>query len=238
MMYVPYLSTLVSFLFAAAVLTRFFRRRGMHLLWWGLGLVLYGLGTLSEVILSRGFSALTLRVWYLAGAMLVAAWLGQGTVFLLVRKRKVAWTLAVLVLAASALSTYLVFTAPLVPEGVAAFRPDVPVSAQYKDILTRSGLTIALTVLLNLYGTITLVGGALYSAYLFWRKQVLANRMYGNILIAAGALMPAMGGTFLKVGLGDWLYVSELLGAVLMFLGYRLAVSEPQSAVQSVAEQV
>jgi len=68
------------------------------------------------------------------------------------------------------------------------------------------------------------VGGAIYSAYLFWRKQVLLERMVGNILIAAGALSPAMGGSLLRAGLADWLYVSELLGAVLMFLGFRLAV--------------
>ena len=37
--------------------------------------------------------------------------------------------------------------------------------------------------------------------------------MIGNILIAAGALMPAMAGGFVRAGLVDWLYVSELLGA-------------------------
>ena len=37
-------------------------------------------------------------------------------------------------------------------------------------------------------GTLTLVGGTIYAAFLFWRKKVLVNRLYGNILIAAGAL--------------------------------------------------
>jgi len=64
------------------------------------------------------------------------------------------------------------------------------------------------------------VGGAIYSAYIFWRKRVLFNRMIGNILIAVGALMPAMGGTFLKLGLPDWLYLSEFLGVVLMYIGF------------------
>jgi hypothetical protein len=47
--------------------------------------------------------------------------------------------------------------------------------------------------------------------------------MYGNILIAAGALSPALGGTFLKAGLVDFLYLSELIGAVVMFAGFILA---------------
>jgi hypothetical protein len=87
---------------------------------------------------------------------------------------------------------------------------------------------IFLTILLNIYGTITLVGGALYSAYLFWRKRVLANRMIGNILIAAGALMPAMGGSLLKAGMADWLYLSEFLGVILMYIGFLQATAKQE----------
>jgi hypothetical protein len=57
----------------------------------------------------------------------------------------------------------------------------------------------------------------------------LPNRVIGNVLIAAGALFPAGAGTFIKLGLGDWLYVSELLGATLMFFGFWLA-TRPQPA--------
>lgn len=50
--------------------------------------------------------------------------------------------------------------------------------------------------------------------------------MLGNILIAAGALSPALGGTFLRAGHGDWLYLSELIGAILMYIGFVLAVKD------------
>jgi hypothetical protein len=89
-----------------------------------------------------------------------------------------------------------------------------------------------LTIVLNIYGTIALVGGALYSAYLFWRKSVLFNRMLGNLLIAAGALMPAMAGSFVKAGLVDWLYMSELLGVVLM---YAVLCWRPPQPVKAIA---
>ena len=95
----------------------------------------------------------------------------------------------------------------------------------FPAILGRSGVIILLTILLNIYGNVTLVGGALYSAYMFWRKRVLANRMIGNILIAAGALMLAMAGAFVRTGLVDWLYISELLGAILMFAGFTMATT-------------
>ena len=44
--------------------------------------------------------------------------------------------------------------------------------------------------------------------------------MIGNILIAIGALAPAMAGSFVKLGLVDGLYLSELVGVVLMYIGF------------------
>jgi hypothetical protein len=191
-------------------------------LFWAIGLFLYGLGTLSEVILGLIFNEFVLKLWYLTGAMLTAAWLGMGTVHLLIRKGMTAQILTGILIAVSVLALILIFAAPV---NAATYDVTRPVSEQYKEVLTRNGLIILLTILLNLYGTITLVGGAIYSAFLFWRKKILVNRMYGNILIAAGALSPALGGTFLRTGLVDFLYLSELIGAILMFLGFLLATS-------------
>lgn len=225
MQYISILSTIISFIFAAAVLNRYRIKRTNHLLFWGIGLVFYGLGTLTEVILAFTFSEWAIKLWYLSGAMLTAAWLGQGTVYLLVRKRIVARSLAVVLVILSLISLGLMITAQITPESV-SYDVSQLASAQYKDILVRNTVTIVLTILLNVYGTIALVGGAIYSAYLFWRKKVLAKRMVGNILIAAGALMPAMAGSFIKAGLVDWLYVSELIGVILMYAGFLLAIAE------------
>ena len=224
MNYLPLLSTIITFVFAAAVLARWRHKKPRHLLLWGIGLIFYGLGTLSEVILSVSFSPWALKVWYLTGAMLTAAWLGQGTIYLLVRRRGVADALMVALGLVSLLAVILVALAPVTP-AAAAYNTSLPASEQYKDILVRSGMITLLTIVLNIYGTIALVGGALYSAYLFWRKSILFNRMLGNLLIAAGALMPAMAGSFVKAGLVDWLYVSEFLGVVLMYAGFMLATS-------------
>jgi hypothetical protein len=221
----PFLSTLVTFAFAAAVFARFLKRRGPHLLLWTIGLLFYGMGTLSEVVLGFTFSGLMLKIWYLSGAMLTAAWLGQGTFHLLVRKRRVALTLTGVLTALSLLAASLVLLAPLTT--AASYNVTLPISSQYKDILTRGGLTIALTILLNIYGTLTLVGGAVYSAVIFWRKRVLLNRMIGNLLIAVGAMAPAMAGSFVRLGLPDLLYLSELIGVVLMYIGFIQATTAP-----------
>ena len=219
----PVFSTLITLIFTAAVFNRYRAHGGAYLLVWGIGLVFYGLGTAMEVVLGLTFNALALKLWYLSGAMLTAAWLGQGTVNLLWRRHHVAQATNILLGLVSLLALGLILAAPL--HSAAGFQPGVAVSTQYKEILTRSSLTIALTILLNTYGTLTLIGGALYSAFLFWRKKVLFNRMVGNILIAGGAMLPALGGSFLKAGFPDWLYLSEFSGVILMYAGFVLATA-------------
>lgn len=219
MHYISILSTVVTLAFTVAVFNRYLQKGGTHLLLWSIGLLLYGLGTLGEALMLFTFSPLALKIWYLSGAMLTAAWLGEGTIHLLVRRRGVALTFTLILAVVSLAAITLVMLAPITP-AAAAFNVNLPLTAQYRDILTRNGFIVLLTILLNIYGTLTLVGGAIYSAYIFWRKRVLFNRMIGNILIAVGAMMPAMGGTFLRLGLPDWLYLSEFLGVVLMYVGF------------------
>ncbi len=231
MNFLPYLSTVVTFIFAVAVYNRYRERGGVHLLLWAIGLLFYGIGTLTEVTLGLTFSVLAVKLWYLTGAMLTAAWLGMGTVHLLIRKGNTAQVLTWVLAGVSVLAFVLIMIAPVTSTAYDITRP---VSEQYKEIFSRNGLIILLTILLNIYGTLTLVGGALYSAFLFWRKKILANRMFGNILIAVGALSPAMGGTFLRAGLTDLLYLSELIGAIVMFIGFLMATSGASEAVSTV----
>jgi hypothetical protein len=225
MHYISILSTIVTFVFVIAVIERYRRRGGAHLLLWGIGLTFYGLGVLTEALMIFTFNTAILKIWYLSGAMLTAAWLGQGTVHLLVRRRGVAPALTALLALLSLAAVGLILAAPVNP---VAYDFSQPVSAQYQQILTRTGWMVFLTIFLNVYGTLGLVGGALYSSFIFWRKRVLANRMLGNILIAAGALMPAMAGSLIRAGIADWLYLSEFLGAVLMFAGFiKATASQP-----------
>lgn len=218
MKYIPIFSTVATLIFTLAVFWRYRQKGGAHLLLWGIGLIFYGLGTLSEVVLGFSYHPLALRLWYLSGAMLTAAWLGQGTINLLVRRRNIVWALNFLLAALSLVSLALTLSAPMTAS--ISYNINLPASEQYKDILQRNGAMIALTVFLNIYGTLALVGGALLSAFLFWRKKVLLNRVIGNILIAAGALLPATAGALVQAGLVDWLYLSEFLGVVLMYLGF------------------
>jgi len=84
----PFLSTVLSFAFAALVLDQWLRRRQPYQLIWTLGLVWYGIGAGTELVGGVfGWNETLYRVWYLFGAFGVAAYLGLGTVFLLNRTR-------------------------------------------------------------------------------------------------------------------------------------------------------
>jgi hypothetical protein len=219
----PFISTAVVFVFAVLVFRRYADKGGKHLLLWGIGLVMYGLGTFAEAYLTVSYSPFILHTWYLFGAILTPAWLGQGTVYLLVRRPRVADVLLVILTIASVFAAIKVFS---LPTNDALYDVTLPVSAQYQSVLERDSLTRTMLAVFAAYGTITLVGGALYSAYIFWRKRIMPQRVLGNVLIAAGALSPALGGVLVTRGLGDYLFVSELLGAIIMFIGFRLATTQ------------
>jgi hypothetical protein len=77
----------------------------------------------------------------------------------------------------------------------------------------------------------------LWSAWLFLRKQVLPNRVVGNVLIAIGALLIGAASTATRLGYGQYLYVGELAAAVLMFTGFRAAAA-PATEAERLAAQV
>ena len=75
-----------------------------------------------------------------------------------------------------------------------------------------SGTVRFFSPVMNTWGTLTLVGGALYSAHLFRRKRILPQRVTGNALIAIGGLLPAFGGLMLRLGDPTYKYLGEMLG--------------------------
>jgi hypothetical protein len=59
----------------------------------------------------------------------------------------------------------------------------------------------------------------------------MRHRYHGNVLIAIGALLPGIGGSFTRFGHVEVLYVTEFLGILLIYWGYRLNVAvAPQVA--------
>lgn len=333
----PTVTSLLATVFAITVFARWRSNGRRYLLFWGIGLSFYALGTAMEAAFGLfGWRPWIFRAYYLSGAVLTAAWLGQGTIFLLAKRRlpiaslvllslgtlyglyevgradlepafmsdRLVTTISadssttsdqVLALAAQTVATpggalmdvwartiagearidldqvtqapqrlgygvgkgdALVGTRALmerqgidvtqvaasVPQnvtpiyvaqngrilGTIGFAPALELNGS-AIIRTTSNIR-SLTPFFNVYGTLALAGGAIYSAYIFWRKRVLYDRMIGNILIGMGAMSPALGGTLSKAGFPTALYISELIGIMLIFIGYTQAVKTEQPA--------
>ena len=242
----PFASGIISTVFAVLVLQRYAAhkrkgRRAAHLALWGIGMVFYAIGGFCEAYYGAfGWNSLVFRLWYLCGAILVAAWLGQGTVYLLANKK---WANALMIVlgVASLYAAVRVFAAQLDPT---LMTQSVHTGSELSGHAIVTGGVRGLTPFFNLYGTVTLVGGALYSSWIFWRKRILLHRTIGNILIAVGAMLPAFGGTFSRFGLPNALYLGELMGTVLMFAGFirattpmRSEQAEPEATMELAAQE-
>lgn len=229
----PFVSTAIMLIFTVYVFQRFAVRRAPHFLFWGIGLAMFGAGSFAEAYLALAWSRAVFIIWYLFGAILNPAWIGQGTLYLLVRRRWVHLIAGILILA-SLVSTGLMLSIPINDSG---FHLGMPISQQYKAIIPPASFSLILipTIIFGTDGLVLLVGGALYSAFLFWRKRVLPNRVIGNVLIAAGALSVASASELTGLGYGQFLYLGELLAAILMFTGFLMAARpQPEEVVQTV----
>jgi hypothetical protein len=84
----PLLSSLLSFVFALFLLDQWLERRRSYQAIWTIGMVWYGISAGTEFLGGAyGWSEPLYRIWYLIGAVYVAAWLGLGTMYLLGKTR-------------------------------------------------------------------------------------------------------------------------------------------------------
>lgn len=208
--YVPLSSAIISFVFAIAVLDQFFARRKPYQLVWTIGLFMYCISTGTEFLtVIWGLNETVYRLWYLFGAIFVAAYLGVGTIYLLARRR-IAHIIMGILLIASLYAMIRVFTADI----------DLSNLQVLSGIAMPRGIRL-MTPLFNTFGTVALVGGAIYSAWVFWHRKIMPHRVISNILIAVGAILPAVGGTHMRLSGGLQLfYVFELLGIMIIFIGF------------------
>jgi len=116
--FIPLTSAVISLVFSVFVFRRYLEKHHTHNLLWSIGMLFYAIGGACEAFYGfLGWNPLVFRLWYLFGALLVAAWLGQGTVYLLAKPRLANILMVVLALG-SLYGAYRVFTAQLDPAGM------------------------------------------------------------------------------------------------------------------------
>jgi len=222
--YIPILTTIISISFTVVLYKHWQRKpEAKYLMWWTIGALCFGVGTLTESInVLAGWSVFNMKAWYISGALLGAFPLAQGTVYLLLKK-KTADFLAGFFIVYILIASIAIILAP--------------VDMSLVDPARLTGKVIMWTwarmfsILPNTYALIFLMGGAAWSAIQYARKQGNGGRVLGNWLIAIGALLPGIGGSFTRFGYVEVLFVTELIGISLIWAGYRVVTNAQTASI-------
>lgn len=221
--YLPIATTILTIVFARAIYRRYVQRgrTGNHLLWWTIGVLTYGMGTFAEAYITLlGWNPVIFKFWYIAGALLGGAPLATGTVWLLLKPETARYFTGALVGVVIVPSFYVILS----PIDMAVVDPHLPSGRAFGWQWVRD-----FSPFINTYAVIFLVGGALLSAWRYYKAArasegfmagLAQNRFVGNTFIAVGAILPAIGGASSRAGHTEVLYILELIGIILIGLGY------------------
>jgi hypothetical protein len=215
----PLATALLGFAFCGLVVAQWARRRRAHQLAWAAGLFMYAVAAAMEAWSERhgDWDPTVYRIYIVLAASLVG-FLGLGTLYLLVRRRR--WGHLYLVFLLVCLAVFLVgvFTHPL---DTAKLVPGITVGGQALG----PSLTFprVMSLPFNITGSVLLIGGALWSAVRFARRREFAYRMWANVLIVAGALLIAFVGSRARLGETAGLYPAEMVASALLLGGFLMA---------------
>lgn len=210
----PFLTAAVAAAFALVVGARYARSRRSALLAWTGGLAMFALAALAGGLARSGDpTALEYRVFYLFGAILNVAWLGVGTALLLLSARSGRTAAVALAALLSIVSAYAVFTTPV----------DLTVAMATGRGFPDGSLPRILAAVGSGVGSLVLILGALWSAWIFLSKRRNGRRALSNVVIAVGVLIVAAGGTATLTGANGVLELANLVGVSVMFAGFLLA---------------
>ncbi len=188
----------------------YYRRPRPDKVAWAVAFAMFGTAAFLEVIgVLAGWNAFMARAYYVLGPVVVVGYLALGELYLLQPRSRVDRLAGGLVVL-TALAVALVWRSPI----------GTDLSSEGWRAIERGPALIALAVLLNVTGTIILVGGCLYSAYTFKKLGKFRNRTIGVVLIAAGTIAVAMGGTLTRLGSDQFLYIAMAIGTAIIFAGY------------------
>ncbi|MGC4105481.1 MAG: hypothetical protein QM753_03880 [Thermomicrobiales bacterium] len=206
----PIVCTIIS-LACAVVLARDARARPRpDKIVWALAFLMFALAAGADAAgRSLGWSEPLARLYYATGPALVVMYLAIGELYLLapnaMRRFGVGATLLL-----TAFWVSLVVNAPI---------DGARLADDGWEAIERNGFMVAVTVAINAIGTLIIVGGTAYSAWRFWRKGIMRNRMIGCLMIALGTLAVAAGGSLTRLGHYEYLYIAMSIGVAIIFVG-------------------
>lgn len=209
----PLVTALVCLVFGVRVWGDWRARRRPYQFLWSLSLFLGTVGSLAYVLtMALGGNAFFFKLYYVAGALLVAPVLGLGSSYLALPPGY-ARVLTILVAVLGVVGAAGIFASPVDRVALSILR-----GGPGQGILQGKSWLGPLVVL-QIFGTVAVVLPALASAWRLVTRQGNRSLAWGNILIAAGVIVIAAAGTAARFGSG-WFWPVMTLGWIVTFWGF------------------
>jgi hypothetical protein len=210
----PGIVAVVAISFATLLARQYLHRRRPYQLVWTASLLLGAIACIAfQAFLSADRNETFFRLYYACGALLMAGYLGLGSIFLLA-PRRIANAVAALVIGVSTVGIFLLWTAPL--DSTALSGTNVEAGTH-----VISGPSIAFIIAMNTFGALAVVGGAAISAWKLIRRHGPAHLLVANVLIAAGTILASLAGTLARVTAdGSYFWALLACGFVVLFAGF------------------
>ena len=229
MIFYPLVATLISAAFAVTLWLQYRAKPRPYLLAWSVALGVYALAALTEVIgAAAGWNPLLYRLYYFFGGITVVGILALGSVYLLAPRFGRTALAALLTLAAIGLVGILGASLQV---GLLDTHqvPSADVIKLQHGVFNVAAILMA--AILNIVGSVILIGGAVWSFFSMLLRGAPLSRLYGNILIAGGAFIVAGASTLFRLfHVYDLFYVGQAIGVLVMFGGFLAAQRAPRRA--------
>lgn len=219
--YIPILTSLLALIFMFQILKIYLRFKNKYFLWWTFGLLIVCCGTMAESFNTLfGWSAANFRFWFIVGALFGGFPLAQGTVYLLMSEkigdRTTIFGLIYILIA----STCFLLSPIVIPEDFNGKLSGDVIAWQW---------TRFMSIPINIYSFIFLFGGAVYSANQYFGQINRESRFIASIYISFGAILPGIGGIYMKIGYVNVLYITEFVALLLIYRGFQIFIKDAES---------
>ncbi len=203
----PLIAGLLALAISLALARMYVQKRRIHHLLWSIGMLLWAVSDFTQLYALLVAWTVPVYLAYFFGSIMLAGFLGSGTLYLVFPKSRISrWYMWFNVVAGAALALSLL----IFPLNTSALQ-----SAVTGANPVTSAVANAIAAIVNIPALFTFAGGALYSF-------IKTRRAYA-LLITAGALIPAFGGTLAAIAIPQLLPFTDFFGILFLGAGFYLS---------------
>lgn len=220
----PLLAAVVAAAFTVLLARQFVLRHRPYQALWALAMAMFsGASVMVFLGVLNGWTNGEFRVYWLVGAVLTVPFLAQGEIHLLMKDRRVAGAILLVLLFGTAFAVSRIRGAQVDPAALAAPLPSGTKAFRHDQFV------LQLARLYSIPAYVVLVAGTLWSAWGMRGRPELRDRFTGTLAIAIGSTVVAAGSAFAATGDSTGFSLTLAAGIAVMFYGF-LRASRPGPA--------